>query len=104
MKPIKPSEVAAHKATLLPDFVFKAFNNLIAKSYNDRTAKIMKEEAIKELAHFMPGDSFQSKRNAIFENGYLDIEDCYREVGWDVVYYKPGYNESCDGFYTFRAK
>jgi len=40
----------------------------------------------------------------IFENGWLDVEPIYREVGWNVEYDKPGYNETYEASFKFTRK
>ena len=51
-------------------------------------AKVLQESVISELTR--RGLS----RNEIFSRKLLDVEDSYRQVGWKVVYYRPG---ACGG-------
>lgn len=44
------------------------------------------------------------QKQEILGNGWLDFEVVYEEAGWDVVYDKPGYNESYGANFTFKAK
>ena len=44
------------------------------------------------------------KRQDIFDNHWLDVEDLYRKNGWKVDYDKPGYNESYNAYFVFSAK
>ena len=39
----------------------------------------------------------------IFSEGYLNVEEVYREQGWVVSYDKPGYNESYDANFKFKG-
>lgn len=43
-------------------------------------------------------------RQEIFDNCWLDVEDIFEEVGWKVVYDKPGYNESYPANFEFTKK
>jgi hypothetical protein len=41
------------------------------------------------------------KRNEIFKNHWLDVEEIYEEAGWQVAYDKPGYNETYEASFEF---
>ena len=44
------------------------------------------------------------KSGDIFANSWLDVEDIYRNAGWDVEYDKPGYCENYEAHFVFRKK
>lgn len=35
---------------------------------------------------------------------WLNFEEAFRKNGWDVAYDGPGFNESYDAYFQFRAK
>jgi hypothetical protein len=40
----------------------------------------------------------------VFDRHLLDVEEVFEDVGWDVDYDKPGYNESYQPTFTFTEK
>lgn len=93
--PIKPSDIPAAKAAVIPAFVIDAFNECIAKNYaNGR-------------AHFLQKDVQTIIQDKCTEKGiwykmhFLDIEPIYEKNGWKVEYDKPAYCESYDASFTF---
>lgn len=100
-KPITPDEVTKIKKTIFPDEVFDAFNELIAKNFNGRSATVKQKDVVTlivEKSH----DAFS--RQQVFDNHWLDVEDVYREFGWKVEFDKPGYNETYDAFFKFTKR
>jgi hypothetical protein len=104
-KPIKPSEVAALKQTVIPDFVFKTFNELIAKNFVNNSATVKQDDVIDILLQYC-GDAGERPafRQEIFKEGWLNVEESFREVGWNVEYDKPAYNETYPATFTFSIK
>lgn len=98
--PITPNEVEAKKLEVIPDFVFEAFNEVIAKNFRGSEALVKQEEAMESLLRHIPYED--KSRGMIFMNHWLDIEDAYRVAGWVVKYDAPGYNESYEAYFTFR--
>ena len=98
MKPITPNEVASQKLKTMPEGVLAAFNELIASKYTDGISVVTQDDVIKLI--FLKTDI---NRAEVFKEGYLNVEEIYREAGWKVEYDKPGYNESCSPFFTFRG-
>jgi len=105
VQPIKPSEVSKLKQTLLPDYVLEAFNELIAKEWDDRSA-IIDQDDIVTLIKQKRATSLNSEQveDQLFDNNWLDVEPIYRLAGWKVEYDKPGYNESGRAYYTFTKR
>lgn len=98
MKPITPDEVVGLKKKSIPPFIIECINDLIAKKWNGRSAPIKQEEIIGAIMALGIG------RRVIFDNHYLDVEDIYEDAGWNVVYDKPGFNETNDAFFIFTKK
>lgn len=96
-KPIKPSDVVSVRK---PDQVFEIFNELITKKWDGVQAKITAHEAAEAIAERM-----DITKSDTFTKKYLDIEESYKQQGWNVIYYKPGYNENpYDPFFIFSKK
>ncbi len=93
-KPITPSEVV--KQEVIPDFVFEVFNELIQRNHRAGRATVKQSDAEKMIKAKMG--------EAEFDDRWLDVEDHYRDAGWQVEYDKPGYNETYPATYTFVKK
>ncbi len=96
INPIRPDEIAKQKKNDFPDTVFLAFNEHIAKKFTNKSAVVFQDDIVADIAQRL-GITVQ----AIFENGWLNVEEIYREAGWEVEYDKPGYNESGQAFFRF---
>ena len=104
VKPISPAEAEKGHRGTIPDSIINAFNKLIVKHYKP----ISKESVVKqdEVLDMVCGghDSGKLKRADVFNNHWLDVEDIYREQGWNVEYDKPAYNETYDAYFVFSVK
>ena len=93
LKPISPNDVVL--ARVFPDEVIQAFNELITQNYSHGRAVLSQAAIVERLMELgIP-------RPAIFEKGFLDVEDVYRAEGWFVDYDKPGFNESYEPTFYF---
>jgi hypothetical protein len=100
IKPITPSDIIEVKERLFPDFVLETWNKMIARKFSHGQAIIIQEEIVQAL--MLAGDI---KRNVIFEFGYLDIEEIYRNGGWQVYYYSsPGFGLDDPYFVFIKSK
>lgn len=97
MRPLTPDEVDEAKTESIPDFVIGAVNNLL-KKYGS-SAEITQDEIIDEI---MVQATPETTRREIFDKKWLDFEPVFRAVGWEVVYDKPGYNETYEPSFKFR--
>ena len=106
VQPIKPSEVGAKKATLLPGFVIEAFNQIIAEKYNEqsKSATVKQDAVIARIIQLGTNGESSPSRNEVFNNGWLEVETIFKAAGWKVEYTKPDYTESFEPYYEFRAK
>jgi hypothetical protein len=95
--PIKPSEIVNAKKTIFPDEVFEAFNELIATHFSCGRATIKKDDVVELMV------KKGLKRNEIYSNHWLDVEEIYQTEGWKVGYDQPGYCESYPATFTFKA-
>jgi len=98
--PISPSDIAAAKAEFIPNCVFDAFNELIAKNYTNGRAKVEQSD-VKSLLAANMGESWMEDN---FSFNMLNVEESYREKGWSVTYDKPAYNESYSASFLFKAQ
>jgi hypothetical protein len=92
-QPVLPNHIK-DKHTIIPPFVFDVFNQLISEKWNNTEAIVVQSEVIKRLE-----DLFLE-----FDFGWLDVEDYYRDVGWNVYYDKPAYCEDYPATFTFTKK
>lgn len=92
MKPITPEEC---KKTL-PDFVIESVNECIKKNYRKDSFIITQNELVDEILKHHTTYPY-----CVFKNHWLDIEETYREAGWEVKYEKPGYNEQGSPYFKF---
>lgn len=98
--PIKPSEIRAAKRASIPDEVFAAFNEAIARSWDGHQAIVRQDEVTEAIVRAM-----HIPRDELFRRHLLDVEEAYRADGWDVKYDKPGYNETYHpATYTFTIR
>lgn len=100
-KPIAPDDVVAAKTATIPDEVFEAFNEAIARHWNGRTSTFTQDEVVKAIELKLNG---RMTKQELFANGCLDVEDSYRALGWTVDYDKPGYCETYAANFTFKKK
>jgi hypothetical protein len=99
--PISPDEVVKAKGGIIPNFVYQAFNNLIAKYWDGRSAVVKQPEVVGYIVKLCPN---AIGRPDVFDKGWLDVEEVYRAAGWKVKYDKPGYNESYDAYFVFSKE
>lgn len=100
IQPIKPSQVVKSKQEALPDQVLEAFNELIVAKFDGHGSTFKSKEVVSLIASKMGLE----KKDLIYSNHWLDVEDIYRKAGWIVKYDQPGWNESFDAFFEFRKK
>ena len=96
---IAPIDVPETKKAAFPDGVMEAWNDRIALNYSGGRAFINQNDIVEDICAKMDVD-----RQTVFANKWLDVEDIYRNQGWDVVYDKPPYYDSSDPTFTFTAK
>jgi hypothetical protein len=97
IKPISPDDVVAVKEHIIPDYVFEAFNYLIAKNFKNEKSVVGQSDVINHILKLKN----DIDKNYIFNNHLLDVEDIYRKEGWNVVYDKPAYCETYEATFTF---
>jgi hypothetical protein len=97
MKPISPKDLADNKLRTLPEYVIRAFNDLITEKFDDGSAVILQKEAVARIKTLNRDISSEE----IFNLGYLNVEAIFRKAGWKVEYDKPAYNEDYEPTFIF---
>lgn len=98
-KAMTPNEINSLKQELIPEFVFDAFNKLIAKNLNGKTSFVKVKDVVENIV--LANDVTAQK---IYDSKWLDIEQSYRDAGWFVIYDSPAYNETYDSYFRFTIK
>ena len=98
IKPITPQDIASYKEETFPPEVFKAWNELIASEFNGSSATIFLSRAKSHLQAYL------SIHDIRYDQKYLDIEDVYRNFGWNVSYVNAAYNDAFESYYEFEPK
>lgn len=101
MPPIKPKDVAARKEAVIPEPVFDAWNEAIAKAWNGHDATVKESVVVDLIVAHMEKAGTKLSRTEVYEQHLLDVEEAYRKAGWRVAYDKPAYNESYPATYKF---
>lgn len=102
MKIFTPEDAVRAKVKNIPEYVFQAFNELLAEEYNRDCIEIPQDWAVNRIL-MLSSDEVLTSRD-IFDNKWLDVEDIYEANGWSVEYDKPGFNESYKPVFRFRPK
>lgn len=98
IRALSPEEILELKHELTPPEVLETVNRLLAEKFKrGGYVHLKQEEVIAAL------EERGLERADIFARHWLDFEDIYRDAGWEVVYDAPGFNESYDAYFEFRA-
>lgn len=98
--PVSPDDAIAQKNSLVPDFVFEAFNEMIVKNIKQNgESKVDQNEVLKLIVKKSLGTLTS---NDVFEKSFLDVEIHYRKYGWIVNYDRPAYYENYSAYYIFK--
>jgi hypothetical protein len=101
--PMRPTDLGFVQASIVPQEVFDVFNEEIASRWSGSSAVVKQDYVVSTILERLEWDP--NDRRAVFDNGYLNIEEAYRAAGWNVVYDKPAYNETYTANWTFtKAK
>lgn len=98
-KPFSPAEAVEAHADYIPTVVVDVVNEFLAqRASSGRRVEITQKEVVSAL--LAEGLTHEEIRG----RNLLDFEDTFRKVGWDVVYDKPGYNETYGAHWIFKPK
>ena len=105
IRPFTPDEVLANKREVIPAFVIEAVNTLLTKRFSGTSCTIRQKELI-ELAEKIGMDQGTipdwATRQTFFDEHWLDFEPIFKAAGWNVVYDKPGWDETYEPFWKFE--
>lgn len=105
-KVYSPEDVLKKRVETIPDYVIDAFNDLLTENYQENEtitfAYIEQEDVIRKILEYSTDDELT--RETIFKKHYLDIENLYRNNGWEVNYKKPMFNEHFKAYFVFKSK
>jgi hypothetical protein len=96
-KPMSPDEVADRKTETIPDDVFEVVNAELAEKWTGNQAIILQKDIVHRVLKVRKDLTAKT-----FPFEWLDFEDSYRALGWEVEYDKPGYNETYSAKFIFR--
>lgn len=97
-KPIKPEEVETKKASMIPDVIIEAFNELIVENYTKHGQSSFK---LKEVEALVESKDKQIADQA-YEKGWYDVESLFKEAGWIVGFESPNRTETFDEYFVFE--
>lgn len=97
VRPVTPDEASDMKMVNIPDVVIETVNRLLAENMRLGRAVIKQKDLVDELV------SGGLDKGEIYDRGWVDFEDLYREYGWKVHYDKPGWNEDYPAFWEFTV-
>lgn len=94
--PISPTDVADARVKIIPEYVYKAFNELIVRNFKRaaRPIRVPIEDVIPLIISYATAPI---TRADLYKSGWLDIESVYESAGWKVTY------NSDDKNYVFTA-
>lgn len=100
-----PDELLPIKRELIPNFVFDAFNELIARHLRSDGSAVIKQEEVVSLIRKKAAEMSLDidGHRTIFEKKWLDVEPLYRDAGWTVTYDRPVYygGEDFEPYFKF---
>ena len=97
-----PEDVLKERVETIPDYVIDAFNDLLTENYHEDETIIEQEDVIRKILEYSTDDELT--RKTIFKKHYLDIENLYRNNGWEVEYRKLAFNEFFKSYFVFKSK
>lgn len=105
IKPIRPEEIIEKKINSIPDAMFQAVNELLARNWNGSESVIRKDDLLNRYFEITGKTNDRPTHDEIYKFRWLDFEDAYREVGWVVNYEQPSYGDSdFEPYYKFERK
>jgi hypothetical protein len=100
IKPLSPQDIKNDIENIIPDSIVKAVNNFLKRAFRGSMVCITQDEILEEI-HLVDNTL---TRKQIFDNNWLDFEPIFEKAGWKVVFYKSGYNEDFNAYFTFTPK
>ena len=104
---ITPEEAEKARKSSIPDYVFQAFNELLAENFFNVGTIVYQHEVLKRILSLYPSiieNDKDSIVNSLSVNHWLDVEKFYERAGWEVTFHEPSYYEDFDPYYQFIPK
>lgn len=100
IEPLRPEQIASNMKEYLPEEVIQVFNDLIVEHWDSQQATIQQKDALDCICNALTVTS-----DHVIKKHWLDVETVYKEVGWEVEYHKPAYNDvAFEPYYIFKKK
>jgi len=97
VKAISPEEIIYD----IPDFVIEAVNTLLKKKFRGKACAIKAKDIIAEGRK----NGKTGSNKDWYDEKWMDFENIYREMGWEVKYEQSSYGDSnFDAYYEFTPK
>lgn len=98
--PVRPEEAEALCTEQIPETVFEVFNGLIAQNLQRGEATVLQDDVLEQL------QERGFNRAEVFRQKWLDVEESYREAGWQVKYDRPVYwgGENFKAYFQFSTE
>lgn len=103
MTPITPAEAQARRHSSIPGYVFQIVNDLLVANLRGGIATITQREIAAAIHSHPEYISLGIPHPNIFQRGWMDFEDHYREHGWEVTYNRPVLGDMSPPSYTFKS-
>ena len=101
MKVFTPSDARREAHKNIPDFVIKAFNELLAENWNEKEIKLEQYNIVERILAHADGSILRSD---IFKKNWLDVEPIYENNGWIVKFVKNPYYDYDHNYFLFTPK
>jgi hypothetical protein len=102
VKPISPIDAKKDAKSNIPDWVVTGINNAISANYRKAGFSILQSEIVRFILKESPNTAKAAWKKKIFDNGWMDFEPLFENVGWVIKYDKPGFNESYEPSFEFK--
>lgn len=104
VQPIRPEDVSLLKQETIPDCVMNAFNEMIVARWKFDKATFTQDQILAKILIKAEADGIKLTKDMIFDNGWLDVEEIYENIGWKVNYDKADYTTTDPSTFTFRRQ
>ena len=101
MKVFTPSDARREAHKNIPDFVIRAFNELLAENWNEKEIKLEQYNIVERILAHADGSILRSD---IFKKNWLDVEPIYENNGWIVKFVKDPYYDYDHNYFLFTPK
>lgn len=106
MPAFSPDDLKIEKAKSIPQWFLNIINDLLVKNYNgpNKSITLYQDDIIDSVLASAEAKAEGMTRNEIFNSGYINFEAAYENVGWNVTYDKPSYDDNYKAYFKFSPK